>query len=266
MTRVLCIYVLGFFLYSFAGWIWESIFCSFYNNGHFTNRGFLNGPYCPIYGSGALCGSVLLKGIDSSLLLFFCAGFLCCSIEYVTSYVMEKLFHARWWDYSSKPLNLHGRVYLNGFLAFGIALLAVIKVINPILYEIALQISDKSLVILSCVTLTLFKIDLTATLLGFSEFHAKLSKVRCSITDGQKLPPALYVRIIIQNMMAENKLRLSLQEIRMLWAYPMLRSIENDPILKEIRSILGVHSHSIVNAKEDTHEDTFAQSQLERGA
>ena len=131
---------LQFILYSFCGWIWESVFCSLWNKRRFINRGFLKGPYCPIYGWGALCGILFLQNIKTPITLFLSAGFACCLLEYMTSWVMEKMFHARWWDYSDKPFNLHGRVYLNGFLAFGGAIVVLIKWINPYVTSILLEL------------------------------------------------------------------------------------------------------------------------------
>ncbi|MGL5174453.1 MAG: putative ABC transporter permease, partial [Olsenella sp.] len=100
-----------FMMYSFAGWCCESTACS-YRQRKFVNRGFLNGPYLPIYGSGSLAAIVLLKDVQNPVLLFLLGGLLTCTIEYLTSYVMERIYHARWWDYSKRPLNLHGRVWI----------------------------------------------------------------------------------------------------------------------------------------------------------
>ena len=88
-------------IYSIIGWVYESTICSI---GHrkLINRGFLNGPYCPIYGTGAVL-----------VLLFFAGALVTCSLEYLTSWLMEKLFHARWWDYSKRKFNIGGRVCLN---------------------------------------------------------------------------------------------------------------------------------------------------------
>ena len=87
--------------YSFFGWVYESILCSI-TSGTLVNRGFLNGPLCPIYGFGAL--TIILafwQEPDISVWnLFFSSMVLTCTLEYVTSWAMEKLFHARWWDYS----------------------------------------------------------------------------------------------------------------------------------------------------------------------
>lgn len=108
---------LYFFLYSFLGWAQETIQCSI-KERHFVNRGFLNGPLCPIYGCGALLIFTFLlpikRGISSPLLavplVFLCGAIIASALEYVTSWAMEKLFHARWWDYSDKKWNINGRI------------------------------------------------------------------------------------------------------------------------------------------------------------
>lgn len=107
---------LYFFLYSFLGWAQETVQCSI-KERRFVNRGFLNGPICPIYGCGALLIFTFLlpikRGIASPFLavplVFLCGAVIASALEYVTSWVMEKLFHARWWDYSDKKWNINGR-------------------------------------------------------------------------------------------------------------------------------------------------------------
>lgn len=90
--------------YSIVGWVYESLICSV-GARHFVNRGFLNGPYCPIYGFGAVFDLILLGKIENPFLLFLLGAIVTCTLEYLTSYGMEKIFHARWWDYSK------GRIY-----------------------------------------------------------------------------------------------------------------------------------------------------------
>ncbi len=175
MNEPFCEYVLLFFLYSFAGWLWESIVCSLYDHGRLINRGFLNGPYCPIYGWGALCGILLLRSIDSPVFLFLCAGVSTCTLEYLTSYAMEKLFHARWWDYSDKPFNLNGRIYLNGFLAFGMATVLLIKWINPFMVSVIGQVSPQGLAIPTQILILVYLGDNIVT---FSEFIPLAGKMR----------------------------------------------------------------------------------------
>ena len=107
-------YFVWFILFSFLGWVWETIFCSFRTH-HFQNRGFLFGPICPIYGSSAIlfiaAMSVFPEDLPNwALFLIFAAG--SAVVEFATSWYMEKRFHARWWDYSNEPLNIQGRICL----------------------------------------------------------------------------------------------------------------------------------------------------------
>lgn len=119
-------------IYSFFGWVYESILCSV-TSGAPVNRGFLNGPVCPVYGFGALV-IIFVFWADPEISvwnLFFSSMVLTCTLEYFTSWAMEKLFHARWWDYTQYRFNLNGRVCLAGALAFGSFSVALIKVVHP---------------------------------------------------------------------------------------------------------------------------------------
>ena len=94
------IYVLVFFIYAFAGWIMETISISI-RNKKFVNRGFLIGPVCPIYGYGVVLVSLLLQKYQNDIIVtFFMSIIICGFLEYFTSYFMEIIFKARWWDYS----------------------------------------------------------------------------------------------------------------------------------------------------------------------
>ena len=127
--------VLLFFAYSFIGWIIEVV--GKYRQFHrFINRGFLTGPWLPIYGTGTTLITVVmgyLSRYDSSYgTTFIVSFFLCGTVEYLVSYVLEKKFHARWWDYSQRPMNLHGRVWIGNLILFGLAGVLVFKVTNPL--------------------------------------------------------------------------------------------------------------------------------------
>ena len=119
-------------IYSFFGWVYESILCSI-TSGSLVNRGFLNGPVCPVYGFGALV-VILAFWREPNIQvwnLFFSSMVLTCTLEYLTSWAMEKLFHARWWDYSQYRFNINGRVCLLGAVAFGAFSVLLIKVVHP---------------------------------------------------------------------------------------------------------------------------------------
>ena len=105
-------WILYFFIYSFLGWVCECIYCGVPAK-KFINRGFLAGPYCPIYGCGALAVIYTLTPFSDNVVILFGMGVIVTSaLEYITSYMMEKLFHTKWWDYSKHPFNIHGRICL----------------------------------------------------------------------------------------------------------------------------------------------------------
>lgn len=101
-----------FVFYSFAGWCLEVLYY-FKNERRFVNRGFLYGPFCPIYGFGVLFLVVFLDNYKHNIFaLFFLACFFTTVLEYITGFVLEKAFKTKWWDYTDDPFNIHGRVCL----------------------------------------------------------------------------------------------------------------------------------------------------------
>lgn len=128
-----------FIFYSMIGWIIE-VLDQFYRKKRFINRGFLIGPYCPVHGIGALLMVLLLSGItDSYIILFFSASLICTILEYITSFLLEKIFKARWWDYSCYKFNLNGRVCLQNSIFFGIAGVFIVKIANPFVVKFIIQ-------------------------------------------------------------------------------------------------------------------------------
>lgn len=133
MEKNIKIFVILFFIYSFAGWLVESIKISI-SEKKIVNRGFLIGPICPIYGYGVVLISALLKKYqDDIVITFFMSMVICGILEYATSYFMEKIFNARWWDYSCRKFNINGRVCLENLILFGIAGCIITHFINPVI-------------------------------------------------------------------------------------------------------------------------------------
>lgn len=125
--------ILFFIIYSFLGWISEVSY-AFYNRRIFINRGFLYGPICPIYGLGLVIVIILTNNIKNNLfLLFIFATLITSLLEYITGFLLEKLFHSKWWDYTDDPLNLHGRICLHFSIMWGLATTIIIKIIHPII-------------------------------------------------------------------------------------------------------------------------------------
>lgn len=120
-----------FLLYSFLGWCVEVVFHAV-TCGKLINRGFLNGPVCPIYGFGMVAVLLALTPLQDNLLLLYLGGVLLPSaIELVGGWVLFKLYHTRWWDYSDRPFNLGGYICLEFSLLWGIGAVLMVRVVHP---------------------------------------------------------------------------------------------------------------------------------------
>ncbi len=153
-----------FMIYSFIGWIIEVINI-FLITKKWINRGFLIGPYCPIYGYGSLFIIYFLHSyISNPLVLFLMTIVICSVLEYGTSYIMEKIFKARWWDYSSSKFNLNGRICLVNMILFGIGGCLILYIANPLItYSLSLIPSQ----ILTITAILFFLIFITDNLVSF---------------------------------------------------------------------------------------------------
>lgn len=131
-----------FIIYSFLGWLMEVLLVSFQQR-KITARGFLIGPWCPIYGFGALFVTLLLKKYYEDPIVLFIMSFLLGTIlEYITSYLMEKIFKARWWDYTNHKFHINGRVSLTTSLGFGLLGVILVYVFNPFFLKIISNIPN----------------------------------------------------------------------------------------------------------------------------
>ena len=153
-------YFLLFICYSFDGWIIETINCSI-RERKFSNRGFLLGPICPVYGFGGVFITILLTRYYSSVPVVFVMSIVLCAIwEYFTSWSMEKIIKARWWDYSNDKLNLNGRICIRTLIPFGILGLFIVYGIDPLLKNAFEHINIEILNVIALLFLILFIIDI----------------------------------------------------------------------------------------------------------
>lgn len=179
-------YYLLFMMYSIIGWIVEMIY-TFIGNKKLVNRGFLIGPYCPIYGWGCMAIILLLKNlVDYPVLVFFMTIVICSVLEYSTSYFMEKMFKTRWWDYSNKKFNINGRICLNTMLPFGILGTLIMYLVNPILTKIVTSISYNSLKIIAIVTFVIYLIDNIASFGIVAKFSKNIKNIKKDSTENIK--------------------------------------------------------------------------------
>ena len=158
MTENLINLILLFFAYAFLGWCIE-VTLKYFQFHRFINRGFLTGPWLPIYGSGAALITIAVRGLsplEFSVGTTFVISFILCGvIEYLTSYFLEKRFHARWWDYSQKPMNLHGRVWIGNLILFGLGGVLIVELFNPLLFRLSghmsFRLRETLAIVLSCI-------------------------------------------------------------------------------------------------------------------
>lgn len=133
---------------------------SLWNKHKFINRGFLIGPYCPIYGWGCLAIIIIVGQNTSDILSVFLKSILICSLlEYFTSYFMEKIYNVRWWDYSNKKFNINGRICLETMIPFGLLASLIIYVLHPAVIKLVNLLSPESLVIIASILFVIYIID-----------------------------------------------------------------------------------------------------------
>lgn len=164
LLRTVCEYFLWFLLYSVGGWIMETTLYAV-RRKEAVKRGFLFGPLCPIYGVGMiLCMLLFYNRIENIFWLFLAGTVVCTALEYVTHFVLEKLFHSSWWDYSNKKFNIKGRICLQNSLLFGVGVVLIVRVVQPFLIMWTANIPDAVLYSIAFVCYTLLIIDLTTTI------------------------------------------------------------------------------------------------------
>ena len=163
-----------FLVYAFLGWCAEVAYAAVHN-GKFVNRGFLNGPVCPIYGVGMLVVVTLLWGLRHNLLLLILgsAG-LTTTLEYATGLILERFFHDKWWDYSDKPFNVKGYICLEFTVLWGLAAAFVVGAVHPFVFMVINKTPFVFGVILMSVLLAVFVTDLAITVTELVKLPKKM--------------------------------------------------------------------------------------------
>ena len=163
-----------FIIYAFIGWCTEVSYAAL-DTGKFVNRGFLNGPYCPIYGCGVVIVVAILTPLKENLLILFAGSFLRTSVlEYITGYILEKVFHNKWWDYSDKPFNIKGYVCLKFSIYWGLACTFIMDIIHPIIYAAIRFIPFVLGVVLLSIIMCVFAADCIITVTTILKFNKRL--------------------------------------------------------------------------------------------
>lgn len=229
-------YIWYFFIYAFLGWGAEVIFAAA-RKGVFVNRGFLNGPLCPIYGVGLVAVVALLAPVRDSLgLLYLGAVLLTSAIELVTGFLMEKLFHQRWWDYSQMPFNIGGYVCL-----------LIVDVVHPLVAGLVARIPQKLGWPLLAAFLVIMAADYAVTiacvlklnrrLSGLDDAAKRLRTVSDSLGEGLA-DGAIALRKrneALRTVLRERQEKGNFVERRLIHAFPQMRSLKNGEALEAFK-------------------------------
>lgn len=180
-------FILFFFTFSFIGWLWEGALF-LVNHGIFVNRGVLQGPWLPIYGTGCVAVILLLFSkklrpyLKNPMLTFVIIMVICATIEYSTGWFLETFHHAKWWDYSGYFLNVYGRICLEGTLFFGLGGSLCIYVVAPFFYRVYQKVPKFVQTILCLVLIALFVVDFTYSIrhpnqgVGITESYGSITE------------------------------------------------------------------------------------------
>lgn len=238
-------YFLLFMIYAIAGWIME-VSLKLKDEKKLINRGFLIGPYCPIYGFGAVFITLLLyRYYSDPVALFIMTVTTCGILEYLTSWTMEKLFKARWWDYSKRKFNLNGRVCLGTLVPFGIFGLILTYVTNPLIVDALNKVPTKTLNIIAIALFTIFIVDnivSTIIILGFR-------KTAVSIEKQQKQDDTEQITKKVKEILLQK----SWGYRRLINAFPSLQAIRNrlQEITEEVKENVNEFKDNINEKAED---------------
>lgn len=182
-------YLTAYFVFSVLGWIWESIYCTI-KERKWQNRGFLYGPVCPIYGFGSIMAlfiyDLILLGTVPNLswwMILIVGFFFSMILEYPTSYILEKKFHARWWDYSNLPLNINGRTCAITSIGFGIGAIIIMNYLIPSYEKILVIIPATIIAVLSVIFVALHSSDFTLTVSNLTNFQRNIDELEKEFQD-----------------------------------------------------------------------------------
>ena len=204
-----------FITYSVIGWIIE-VTCKSIENKHLVNRGFLIGPWCPIYGCGCTLIVLLLSKYSNDFPVLFVMSMIICSVlEYFTSFILEKLFKARWWDYSRWKFNINGRICLETMIPFGILGSLLVYYIQPFMLSIYNKIPTNTSHLIALILLIVFVADYIVS--SNVMMKLKINKMDVNKDDTEEITS--YVR----NAISER----SILYRRLINAYPNMKVLRN---------------------------------------
>ncbi len=260
-------YLWYFVVYAFLGWCSEVIFATL-KSGKFVNRGFLNGPVCPIYGFGAVLVIFCLTPIkENVLILFIGSTILTTLLEGFTGFILEKMFHTNWWDYSNEPFNFKGYVCARFSVLWGFACILIVDVFHPLIINLVhlFPLSFGKILLVLIFLLFIYDLILTvAAILKFNRYLEQLDRLSTFIKElsdelGQRLSDTTLETVEIGNGLKEKAtefkenlaikkeqledtkkeyeklLQDKLANSRLLKAFPNAKSTQHNSILQKLK-------------------------------
>ena len=223
-----------FIAYSFLGWVSEVIFHIF-TVKKLINRGFLHGPVCPIYGSGAVVMILCLTPLIDNTIYLFAGGFILATVlEYITGYVLELSFDTKWWDYTNEKFNIKGYVCLRFSLLWGLAAVFMMRVLHPKIANVAYSIPSFALEPLYHALLIIFVIDATLTVNSLIELRTILSELRLI---KEELDEKIKTRdSLLRQRIEKVAIRIKGHHISLMESYPNLISGKLEHVIEDIRN------------------------------
>lgn len=236
---------LYFFIYAFLGWCAEVSFATL-KSGKLVNRGFLNGPLCPIYGFGCLGIVTVLTPLSQNLILLFFGSFIFASVlEFVTGFVLGKIFKQKWWDYSKEPFNIMGYVCLRMSVLWGFACVFVVKLVHPPIAFAVSKIPSPVNLIVAVILYAILIADIIVSVFQLIKHKNNLKKLNALIGEkmneaqakmrvsSDKISGGIY-RGTVKSVTELNELAAKIKKSRLVKAFPALgEKIGFDDIVKK---------------------------------
>lgn len=243
--------IILFSVYSFLGWVIETVFCSI-RERRFISRGFLVGPVCPIYAFGSFLVLCLLEPFSQNILLTFALGTVVCSaVEYFASYLLEKIFKKSWWDYKDYPLNFNGRITLFYSLAWGGLCMILVSLVHPTMSRILRLIPGDFQVILSIIFAIAYIYDIFWSIHDAIQFNRRFAAVAAIFERIDRIKNLIALSADDKKLKLENELASLIKQQesfiknqvhkmrRILDSFPKLRVSKTDRL--SIREIIHQH-------------------------
>ncbi len=241
-----------FFIYAFLGWCTEVIYAGV-NQGIFVNRGFLNGTVCPIYGFGVLTVLLCLLPLRENLLLLYVGSvFLTSLLELLTGFLMEKLFHQRWWDYSHEPFNIGGYICLKFSLLWGLACVLIVDVLHPFINQLLVIVPDRFSLPFLLFFSGAFIVDNVVTVATVTKLNQRLQQIDDVAHALRRVSDAIGTVAVDGSIAlsdANDKLRedlrakheelialVHIEQKRLLHAFPNIQSKKHREVMEEIKA------------------------------